>query len=364
MKIIDRYILRELFIAFLLSISILLSAFFTQQMLMLSRIAADTGVSFLALIRFAPFIIPFFLVLAIPLSVLISSTVTFSRLATDSELTAMRSAGISVYRMLLPVIIFSIAAFLLTLLSSNILQPIAKKYIKLQSYEILKSQKNLGLEEGVFNNLFNLLVYVQKIKGSGILEKVLISERSRNESKIITAQRGSILNDPSTQNLFLKLEDGNIHFESGNRSNYQIATFSTYFIRLETAKSIESIRLVKEVWGMSAEELNKRLEELKGEGKWREFRKLMIEFHKKYSLPAAVLVLGILGVPVGIKSRFSRRFGGFILSIIIVLFYYIVDTGLEIIAVEGIMRPVLAAWATVVISLLIAIYTIVKVSQE
>jgi len=363
LRIIDRYILRELAIAFILSITLLMSTLLMQQMLRLSRIAAETGVSFLVLIRFAPFIIPLFLVLAIPLSVLLSSTVTFSRFYTDHEITAMRSAGISIYRMLLPVILFSFAAFLISLLSSTILQPMANRYIRLQSYEILKNQRNLGLEEGVFNNLFNLLVYVKRLKKNDTLEGVLISDRSTGESRIITAKEGRLLNDPASENLFLRLKDGRIYFEPQDRTSYQIATFSTYYLKIETTKSIQNIRLFKEVWGMNLGELKKRLEVKKAEGNVRDFRRLMIEFHKKFSLPAVVLVLGILGVPVGIKSRFSSRFTGFILSIFIVLCYYVMDTGLEIIAVEGIINPIVAAWMPLAFFLLLAIFAVVKVSR-
>lgn len=363
LKIIDRYILRELAIAFILSITLLMSTLLMQQMLRLSRIAAETGVSFLVLIRFAPSIIPLFLVLTIPLSMLISSTMTFSRFYTDHEITAIISAGISIYRMLLPVILFSFVAFLIALLSSTILQPMANRYIRLQSYEILKNQRNLGLEEGVFNNLFNLLVYVKRLKKNDTLEGVLISDRSANESRIITAKEGRFLNDPASENLFLRLKDGRIYFEPQDRTNYQIATFSTYYLKIDTAKSIQNIRLFKEVWGMNLGELKKRLEVKKAEGNVRDFRRLMIEFHKKFSLPAVVLVLGILGVPVGIKSRFSSRFTGFILSIFIVLCYYVMDAGLEIMAVEGIINPIVAAWMPLAFFLLLAIFAVMKVSR-
>lgn len=364
MKIIDRFILQELIVTFLLSISALLSALFIQQILRLSRISSETGVSFLLLLKLAPFIIPLFLVVAIPLSALISSTLTFSRLSTDREITAMRSAGISVYRMLLPVIIFSLGTFLLALLSSTTIQPVANKYIRQLSYETLKRERTLGLHEGVFNNLFNLLVYVKKLKEEDTLEGVLISDRSIMESKVITARRGRFLSDPSTEKLYLMLENGRIHFESEDREKYQMATFSTYYLRLETTGSIEKIRLFKEVWGMGIEELKSRLAEKKAEGKEREYSTLLIEFHKKFSLPAAVLVLSILGVPVGIKSRFSSRFSGFILSILIIFCYYIIDTGFEILAVEGIIRPIWAAWSPLALFLITAIYTILAVSKE
>mgnify|MGYP000143732655 CR=1 FL=1 len=363
-KILDRYILRELAISFFLSIAVLLSAFLIQQVIKFSRISSETGISFLLLVKLSFFIIPLFLVLAIPLSVLISSILTFSRISTDHEITAMRSGGVSVYRMLFPVLVFSITAFLLALLSSSVLQPIGHKYIRVQAYQTLNEQKNLGLQEGVFNNLFNLLVYVRDITSGDTLNSILISDRSAKDSKIITARQGNILNDPATSNLFLRLQDGHIYFESDDRSKYQMVTFSTYFLRLESVQSIESVRLVKEKWGLSLTELRMKIKEKKEQGKVREYRRLLIEYYKKFSLPAAALVLGLLGTPIGIMTTFSSRFAGFILSIVIVFIYYILDTGFEILAVEGFIHPVIAAWSTVCISLFFAVVTIYFVSAE
>ena len=364
LKILDRYILRELSISFILSIAVLLSAFLMQQVIKFSRISSETGISFLLLVKLSVFIIPLFLVLAIPLSVLISSILTFSRLSTDHEITAMRSGGISVYRMLFPVFVFSVTAFLLALISSSVLQPMGHRYIRVQAYETLNEQKNLGLQEGVFNNLFNLLVYVKKITSGDTLNSILISDRSSKDSKIITARQGNILNDPATSNLFLKLQDGHIYFESGDRTKYQMVTFSTYFLRLESVQSIENVRLIKEKWGLSLTELKKKIKEKKEQGREREYRRLLMEYYKKFSLPAAALVLGLLGSPIGIMTRFSSRFAGFILSIVIVFSYYILDSGFEILAVEGYIHPVFAAWATVFISLMLAVVIIVLVTAE
>src|SRR4030065_1247013 len=363
-KILDRYILRELAISFILSVSVLLSAFLMQQVIKFSRISSETGISFLLLVKFSIFIIPLFLVLAIPLSVLISSILTFSRLSTDHEITAMRSGGISVYRMLIPVFIFSITAFLLALISSSVLQPMGHSYIRVQAYETLNEQKNLGLQEGVFNNLFNLLVYVKKITSGDTLNSILISDRSSKDSKIITARQGNILNDPATSTLFLRLQDGHIYFESGDRTKYQMVSFSTYFLRLESVQSIESVRLIKEKWGLSLTELRMKIKEKKDQGREREYRRLLMEYYKKFSLPAADLVLGLLGSPLGIMTSFSRTFAGFILRIVIVFGYYILDSGFEVLAVEGFIHPMFAAWATVFLSLVLAAVTIVIVAAE
>ncbi len=143
-----------------------------------------------------------------------------------------------------------------------------------------------------------------------------------------------------------------------------MVTFSTYFLRLEAVQSLESVRLIKEKWGLSLSELRKNMNEKKDQGKYRDYRRLLIEYYKKFSLPAAALVLGLLGSPIGIMTRFSSRFAGFILSIVIVFCYYILDSGFEILAVEGFIHPVLAAWATVFISLMLAVITIVIVARE
>lgn len=362
MKIIDRYIIRELFFTFTLSLSLLMSAFLTQQMLRFSRLSADSGISFLVLLKLAPLIIPIFLVLAIPLAMLLSSILTFARFSTDHEITAFKSAGISIYRILPPVFVFAVFAFFLSLFSSTILQPAANTMIKQQTYEALKNQKNLGLQEGVFNNLFNLLVYVKRIKGTYNLEGVLISDRSQKESRIITANHGKFLNDPSTESLFLKLEDGHIHYESMDRVNFQIASFSTYYMKIETGKSIEGIRLFKKAWGMSIQELRKLMKEKVPGRKERDYRRLFLEFHKKFSVPSAVLVLGILGVPIGIRSKFSSKFAGFIVSLGVIFFYYILDTGCEILALEGIVNPILAAWLPVIILVILTMYILMRES--
>lgn len=362
MKIIDRYIIRELFFSFTLSLSLLMSAFLTQQMLRFSRLSADSGISFLVLLKLAPYIIPVFLVLAIPLAMLLSSILTFARFSTDHEMTALKSAGISIYRILPPVFVFALFAFSLSLLSSTTLQPAANNRIKQETYEAMKNQKNLGLQEGVFNNLFNLLIYVKNIKGTYNLEGVLISDRSQKESRIITANHGKILNDPSTESLFLKLEDGHIHYESQDGSDFQIASFSTYYMKIESGKTIEGIRLFKKAWGMSIRELRKLIKARAPGTNERDYRRLFLEFHKKFSVPSAVLVLGILGVPIGIRSRFSSRFAGFIVSLAVIFLYYILDTGCEIVALEGIMNPVLAAWLPVLILIILTMFMLFRES--
>jgi lipopolysaccharide export system permease protein len=115
---------------------------------------------------------------------------------------------------------------------------------------------------------------------------------------------------------------------------------------------------------LSLSELKKKIKEKKDQGKLRDYRRLLIEYHKKFSLPAAALVLGLLGTPIGIMTKFSNRFAGFVLSIVIVFFYYILDSGFEILAVEGFIHPMLAAWATVFLSLVLAAVTIVIVAAE
>lgn len=357
-KTLYHYIFHELFITFLLTISILLSAFFAQQILRLSRLSAETGISLIDLLKLIPFIMPLFSVLAIPLSILLTSILTFSRLSTDLEITAIKSAGISTYRLLTPVIIFSSTIFVIALLSSLMFQPLAGNYIKKEASRIIGGYKGLKLSEGVFNNLFNLLIYTKKVKDSS-LEGLFISERIPSKPQIITARRGHLLKDRAGD-LFLKLEDGSIHFESENRDEYQMATFSTYYLKIDTGKSVENIRLFKEVWGMSPGEVRARLEEEKRAGRVRNYRRLLLEYHKKFSIPVSVLILGVLGVPLGIRTRFSSKLAGFLVSVLIIFAYYVVDTGFEILAVEGGINPVWAAWIPDGLAAILTIYAVRK----
>ena len=314
------------------------------------------------LFKLIPFILPLFSVLAIPLSILIATILTFSRMSTDLEITSMKTAGLSLSNIIKPVFLFSCIIFSMALFSSLKLQPFASKYINNRSAEILHKYHTIRLEEGVFNNFYNLLVYINKIRGSS-LDGLFISQKTLQGQRIITAKEGKIIRDMRSGNMFIKLYTGNILMENNpDTSNYEMIKFSTYLLRIENSfKATGGIKFFKETWGMGLKEIKERISLEKRRGEMRRYRKLLLEYYKRFSLPISVLILGILGVPLGIKTRFSSKMAGFLVSVLIIFCYYIIDTGFEIIAVEGKISPLIAAWSPNIIALGVTLFALSKV---
>jgi lipopolysaccharide export system permease protein len=110
MKIIDRYLIRDLIPPFFLGIFIFTFVLLMSQILRLMELIVNKGVSVVTLVQLIFFLMPSILVLALPMSVFLSTLVTFGRWSAENELTALKSGGISLFRLSLPVFLFSIVA--------------------------------------------------------------------------------------------------------------------------------------------------------------------------------------------------------------------------------------------------------------
>jgi lipopolysaccharide export system permease protein len=95
LRILDRYILREIVTPFFLSIAALTLVLFLQKMYRLAELVVSKGATVWSTVKVLGYIMPGFLVLTIPMSFLVATLTAFTRLCTDSEVTAMASASVS-----------------------------------------------------------------------------------------------------------------------------------------------------------------------------------------------------------------------------------------------------------------------------
>ncbi|MBI5043522.1 MAG: LptF/LptG family permease, partial [Nitrospirae bacterium] len=114
MKIIDRYIIKEVLPPFILSLFVFTFVLFMNQILKLTDLLINKGISLFVILELIAFILPSFLVLTIPVSTLTASILAFNRLSNDGEITAFKASGVSLYRMILPVSAYAFIAGLIT----------------------------------------------------------------------------------------------------------------------------------------------------------------------------------------------------------------------------------------------------------
>ena len=144
------------------------------------------------------YIIPTLVPLALPLAILLASLMAFGKLGENHELTALKSSGISLYKIMRPlffaVFIISIGAFFF----SNHIIPYSNMKFKTLLYDIMNKKLALNIREGIFfNDIEGYSIKVNKKNADGrILKDLLIYDHSEKmgNTKVIKAKHGSMYN--------------------------------------------------------------------------------------------------------------------------------------------------------------------------
>jgi lipopolysaccharide export system permease protein len=359
------YILKEILPIFLIGIMVFTIILLMDKMLKLIELIVTRGVSLSDILMLLLFLSPSFLVFTIPMSVLLSTLISFGRLSGDSEITAFKASGLSLYQLFLPVCIFSIAAYLLTTVCVFYGLPWGNRGFRTTLYKIAQSKADIEIKERVFNDMFDgLVVYVEKVPIQGEkMEGILIyDERDQEKTNTIFAKEGFLSSNPRSQEVILRLFNGDIHRFDSRANVYQKIKFDAYDLKLELAKAFTAIGKKLKDKEMSIDEIKGKMEGRKKEGE--DITSLDVELHKRYAFPFACIVFGLIGVPLGIQPRRSGRSYGFVFSIFLLLGYYISLTGSEILALRRSIPPYMAGWAPNVIFGTLGIYLLIKTAKE
>jgi lipopolysaccharide export system permease protein len=311
------------------------------------------------------FIAPSFFTFTIPISLLLGILLALGRFSGDSEIIAFKASGVSLYQLYIPISVLSIVAFLITSFMVFYGLPWGNRGFMSTLYLIAQSKADLEIKERVFNSLFNgLVVYVDKIPIHGKkMEGILIyDERDRDKISTIFAKEGFINNNPESQEVVLTLLTGDVHRFEPKTKVYQKMKFDTYDLKVEIGKTFASLEKKLQEHEMSIDEIEKKIAEMKRKGQ--DTTSLEVSLHKRYTIPFACILFGLIGVPLGVQPRRSARSYGFILSIFILLAYYISLIAFEILAVKKAIPAFMAGWLPTVMFASLGIYLLIKAANE
>ena len=391
-KTINKYLLRELIGPFFLGLLIFTFVLLMQQVLDLIELVINKGVKLRLVLELVLYIMPSFLVLTIPMAVLVAALTAFGRLSTDSEVTAMKASGVSLYSLFVPVLIFSVSATCLTFFLYAVALPWGNHQFRVTLYELARTKASIGLKEHVFNSTFpNLTIYVDELSDRDeSFEGIMISDsRDPNSPQTIFARKGRLISDEKALRVILRLEDGASHPKKiTNPLKYQVASFPVLDILLSFDKPGENqtLNLNRTDRDMTISQLAqqyvlfKKLDRQQGAkgpgssipeeleplswweaavGIWKILPQLawdscffpgrssspyLVEIHKRFSIPFACIVFGLIGTPLGIQSRRAGKSGGFAISVVLLLIYYIFITAGESLGDDGSLPVILAVW--------------------
>jgi lipopolysaccharide export system permease protein len=362
MKTIDRYIIREIFPPFALSLSVFTFVLFMNQILRLTDLLINKGISLLIILKLIVYVLPSFLVLTIPMSILTATILAFSRLSVDGEITALKAGGISLYRMIIPVSIYSIITGIITAYLMAAAMPIGNFAFKNLLYNTIKTKASMGIEEGIFNDTFdNLMIYVKETPEPEEFRGVFISDlRDPKEPNLIIAREGSIITDEDQKKIILRLRGGSLHRGIKSDDAYQKVEFANYDLHLDIA--IKESKITKGRREMTIGELQEAIEKTKKENK--SYNVLLMEINKKFSIPFACLLMGIIGAPLGAASRRSGKSAGFAIAIGITLLYYLINMFGDYLGKKDMMHAFFAIWLPNIFFTFFGIFLLVKTAKE
>ena len=325
MRILDRYILGEMIPSFFLSMAVLLLVLFLEKLFRLADLVVSKGVPLMSIVKVLAFAMPSFLVITIPMSLVVASLTAFSRMSSDSEITAMKASRISLYGMIRPVFAFALFAFIVTAFTSLILVPSANVALKVHLFNMVKSSAMVGIEPGVFGTTFDgMVMYVDKMGPHDTMDGVFIfDERSAKEPYAIVAKRGSLIADPKSLNVTLSMQDGSIQPPVSDDQSYSLMRFSTARLYLNINSSFAKTGDTDiSIEDMSNTELFQAINKARQTGK--PTYPLETELHKRLSIPFACLIFGLIGAPLGIRKSRSGKSAGVAIALLVFLVYYII----------------------------------------
>ena len=364
-RIIDRYITRELLSPFFLSIAVLTLALFLQRMFRLVEFILSKGSSAAATGKLLLYIMPSFLVLTIPMSLLIATLTAFSRLSSDSEVTALKASRISLYEMIRPVLHVALVLFLITAAIAHFVAPRANFAFKAQLFELVRSRAMVGLEQGVFSSTFDgMVVYVDQMRSLDDMTGLFISdERSAQEPYVITARQGQLITDPDSFSVTLNMRQGTINLQPREEGAYTLMSFDTAALNVDINRGAVRGRSSRSsIEETDSYELFQLARAARAEGK--PSRPFEIELHKRISISYACLVFGLVGAPLGIRRARTGRSAGIAIAMGVILVYYLVlGTGANLAETQA-LSPAAAYWVPNLLVTLAALTLVFKKGHE
>ncbi|MFP4445501.1 MAG: LPS export ABC transporter permease LptF [Desulfosudaceae bacterium] len=344
--IIDRYIITQLMPYFAVSIFVFTLIFLTHQLLDITDLIVNYHVGLIPVLLLLLYSLPYFLELVVPIATMMAVLLVFLRLSGDNEILALRSGGVSVYRLLTPVLVFCLVTALLTAFIGIWALPRSRLAFEQMAYQAATKSPQVGIQERKFNTDFaDLTLYVgNHDEATNRLSDIFIEDHQTVDTSVtICAPSGDIIVDRANRIFRLVLHDGIINQAEPATKRLHSIRFQRYEVNLDLGQSPGKKKSGdKDDTEMTLGELRTHIRTMTVRDS--HYYSALLTWHKKFSIPFACLALGLLAVPLGLQSRNARASSGIGLSLLCFLAYYLMLSAGEILGESGRLPPVAGTW--------------------
>jgi LPS export ABC transporter permease LptF/LPS export ABC transporter permease LptG len=350
MRLLDKYIGREVASHAALGLAVFTFVFFVPQLVRLMDIVVRHSGGFgTVLLIFLCSLTPV-LAFTIPMAVLVGVLIGLGRLSADSEIVAIHACGISLRRLLVPIGLVALGAGFGTLILTFWLSPAAVRTLRSLEAQVLSSQAPFAIQPRVFDERFpHVILYVQDVEAAATRwTGVFLASNAQNTTTtdVTLANSAQVVQTPDQHQIELHLGAGSTHEYDPNEPNhYNVTTFGESEIPIDIVSAAVTPK------NQNVIDAERSVSSLLGDKgpHWRDAR---VEFHRRIAFPAACLVFALLGVPIGVRPRRGGRAAGLILTLVLIGgYYFLFVTGAHM-AQQGQVAPWLGIWSANIAALI------------
>jgi len=342
MRLLDRYICREVASHAVLGLTVFTFVFFVPNLVHLMDLVVrhSGGLSTVSLLFLCT--LPPVLIFTIPMGVLVGVLIGLGRLSSDSEIVALNACGISIRRLLVPIGFIAFMSALATLLMTFWLSPLSLRTLRGLEVRIISSQVQFAVQPRVFDERFpHFVLYVQDVEAAATEWRgvFLASTTGAGGTAITVARNASVITGRQNDRIDLHLGAGSEHeYDPRYPDRYNVSTFgeSEIPVDLSGAGAVTNNSALSE-----AEQPVSALVRDRGPN-WLSAR---VELQNRIAFPSACLVFALLGVPIGVRPRRGGRAAGLILTLVLIGGYYFLWISGDHLARQGRIPPSLGIWA-------------------
>lgn len=345
MRILTRYILGEILSHTFIGCALFTFILFMPNLPHILEVVVRNSSTLTDVFEIFLFTLPNLLKFTIPMSVLVGVLLGLSRMASDSEIVAIRASGLGIGYFVRVSAIVAVSGTLLGLANTLYLAPRSNQAILNMEQSLETSQASYEIQPRVFYEDFkNFVLYVQNVHsgaGPSNWDRVFMADVSDPANpKVTTAASATVVNDGS-QELIMRLRDG-LHDETvaGQPGASNISTFTTSDMPLSLSQTsdVHLGRMDTAIYALSMKVLFERVH-------GPDPQRYQIELNNRFAVPVACIVLMLVGVPLGAASRRGGRSSGWVFTILLVFVYYFLSTTGIALSRQGKLPILVGVWS-------------------
>lgn len=357
MTIVDRYTVREFAGPFLAAAAGFTVMLLSGLLFELTDLIVDKKMPVSTVVQMLFYRLPSIVVVSLPIAVLFGILLSLGRLAKDSELTILLGTGTPFRRLVAPLLIVALVVSTATYALNERIVPESNHRAETLFREALFIDPLPTIEENVFfRGAGDRYFYVREVnRRTQTMTHILIYELGDSPyPHIITAAQG-------------RYEDRMWHLENGTRKRLDEHGYTledSSFERLEYPM-IENLEVYlgqqKTTDEMTRRELGEHIQLFKRSGL--DVKRFEVDYHMKISMPLAPLLWAMIGAPLSLRSPRSGRFFGVVVAIGVAFMYFVLSSLFRSLGGNGLLPPLIAAWATSAIFFLTGLFLLLRADR-